>query len=259
MVFENMEQFKLAKEELIKTEGDVNRALNSLKSMNEFKGVSESRLTESLYDINEGLKDSLLNYLSKSFGGDISKIKTILDQMKDQELTFNREEHEIFTEFYRVLQDEKALKKDKNNPDYDSLMGDTSLAKKSLNNRFRELTSTHNEIFDSLEQKAKDLIGDNQRKRKYFNAERANDVLETKKDRYEKVKALTDMSSKRSEDLENFFGVSSQKLQNQVTQAQQQAQQTQQQAQPTTSAGASSNINANISNPSTGTSTGNNP
>jgi hypothetical protein len=128
-----------------------------------------------------------------------------------------------------------------------------------LNNRFRELTSTHNEIFDSLEQKAKDLIGDNQRKRKYFNAERANDVLETKKDRYEKVKALTDMSSKRSEDLENFFGVSSQKLQNQVTQAQQQAQQTQQQAQSTTSTGASSNINANISNPSTGTSTSNNP
>jgi hypothetical protein len=258
MVFENMEQFRLAKEQLIKTEGDVNKALDSLKNTEEFKGISESHLASSLYDINEGLKDSILNYLSKSFGGDVSKIKTILDQMKDQELKFNAEEHEIFTEFYRVLQDEKAIRKDKNNPDYDSLMDDVSMSKKALNNQFRELTATHNDIFSSLEQKAKDIIGDNQRKVKYFNAERANDVLLTKKDRYEKVKSLTSMSSKRSEDLENFFGVSSQKLQNQVNQAQQQAQQTQQQAQAQTSTGASSNINANIS-PAPGSGTSTNP
>lgn len=247
MVFENMEQFRLAKEELIRTEGDVRKAFNSLRNMEEFESVSESKLEETLYDINEGLKDSILNYLSKSFGGDISKIKTILSQMKEQELKFNAEEQEIFTEFYRVLQDEKAVKKDKNNPDYDSLMDDVRMAKQALNNRFRELTSTHNQIFDSLEKKARDIIGDNQRKIKYFNAERANDVLETKKDRYEKVKAITDMSSKRSQDLENFFGVSSQSLQNQVNQAQQQA-------------SASSNVNANINanvNPSAAPSSNN--
>lgn len=238
MVFENMEQFRLAKEELIRTEGDVRKAFNSLRNMEEFESVSESKLEETLYDINEGLKDSILNYLSKSFGGDISKIKTILSQMKEQELKFNAEEQEIFTEFYRVLQDEKAVKKDRNNPDHDSLIDDIRMAKQALNNRFRELTSTHNQIFDSLEKKARDIIGDNQRKIKYFNAERANDVLETKKDRYEKVKAITDMSSKRSQDLENFFGVSSQSLQNQVNQAQQQAQQQQ--------ASASSNVNSPV-------------
>lgn len=236
MIFENIEQFRLAKEELIKTEGDVRKAFESLKNMEEFEAISESRLEETLYNINEGLKDSVLNYLSKSFGGDISKIKTILSQMKEQELKFNAEEHEIFTEFYRVLQDEKAVKKDRNNPDHDLLMDDIRMAKQSLNNRFSELTSSHNQIFDSLEQKAKDLIGDNQRKRKYFNSERANDVLETKKDRYEKVKSLTEMSAKRSQDLENFFGVSSQSLQNQVNQAQQQAQQQ----------SASSNVNAPV-------------
>jgi len=52
------------------------------------------------------------------------------------------------------------------------------------------------------------------------------------------------MSSKRSEDLENFFGVSATKLQNQVSQAQQKAQ--------STSTTASSNINANINPQSTG-------
>jgi len=72
----------------------------------------------------------------------------------------------------------------------------------------KELNKMHEEIFDVLEQKIKDLTGDNKRKKKYFNAQRATDVLETRNDRYEKIKAITAKSKTRSKDLQDFFGVS---------------------------------------------------
>lgn len=208
MLFENINQYNKAKNLLIENEGNVDKVLDLLKSDRQFENTSENDLRSKLDKLNEGLGDKILNFLGDSFGGDISKIKTVLTQMKEQELKFNKEENEIYNEFYSLLQDQKQLEKNKNNPEYDSLRKDITQGMNALNTRMKELTKAHDDIFNALEEKIKGLVGDNKRKKKYFNAQRANDVLETKNDRYEKIKAITSKSSKRSNELEKFFGVS---------------------------------------------------
>ena len=223
MLFENQKQFELAKRALMNNEGDVLISIKELKESKEFKNMDNIKLSNAMYELNEGLADSILNFIGDKLGGDISKIKTVLVQMKDQELKFNREELDIYENFYRVVQDQKALDKDHKNPNYDNLSKELSESRAGLNSRLRELTKTHNEIFTALELKIKDLTGDSNRKKKYFNAQRASDVLETKTDRYEKIKAITSKSSERSQDLEDFFGVTTQQAQTQVNKAQQNA------------------------------------
>jgi hypothetical protein len=223
MLFENQKQFELAKRTLMNNEGDVITSIKELKESNEFKNMDNVKLSNAMYELNEGLADAILNFVGDKLGGDISKIKTVLTQMKDQELKFNSEELDIYESFYRVIQDQKALDKEHNNPSYDDLSKELKESRAGLNSRLKELTKTHNEIFDALESKIKDLVGDNKRKRKYFNAQRASDVLETKTDRYEKIKAITSKSSERSQELEDFFGVSTQQAQTQVNKAQQNA------------------------------------
>lgn len=208
MLFENINQYNKAKNLLIENAGDVEYVLNLLKEDNSFTDLSEGDLKSRLEKLNEGLGDKILNFLGGALGGDISKIKTVLSQMKEQELKFNREENEIYNEFYGLLQDQKELEKNKQNPDYDSLRKDITQGMNALNTRMKELTKSHDEIFNALEEKIKSLVGDNKRKKKFFNAQRATDVLETKNDRYEKIKAITSKSSKRSNELEKFFGVS---------------------------------------------------
>jgi len=208
MLFENINQYNKAKNLLIENEGDVDKVLDLLKSDKQFESTSENDLRSKLDKLNEGLGDKILNFLGDSLGGDISKIKTVLTQMKEQELKFNKEENEIYNEFYSLLQDQKELEKNRNNPEYDSLRKDITQGMNALNTRMKELTKSHDDIFNALEEKIKSLVVDNKRKKKYFNAQRANDVLETKNDRYEKIKAITSKSSKRSSELEKFFGVS---------------------------------------------------
>jgi hypothetical protein len=208
MLFENLEQYKKAKEVLIESEGNIDIALAELKDSKEFRNVSEGQLILSLTELNEGLGDKILNFLGSKLGGDIADIKTVLTQMKDQELKFNREEFEIYNQFYSLLQDQKALDKDKENPSYHDLSREIFQSRNSLNTRMKELTKVHNEIFNALEEKIKGLTKDSNRKKRYFNAQRATDVLETKNDRYEKVKAITAKNAERSNDLEDFFGVS---------------------------------------------------
>lgn len=223
MLFENQKQFELAKRTLMNNEGDVLTSIKELKESKEFKNMDNIKLSNAMYELNEGLGDSILNFIGDKLGGDISKIKNVLVQMKDQELKFNREELDIYENFYRIVQDQKALDKDPKNPNYENLSKELAEARAGLNSRLRELTKTHNEIFNALELKIKDLTGDSNRKKKYFNAQRASDVLETKTDRYEKIKAITSKSSERSQDLEEFFGVTTQQAQTQVNKAQQNA------------------------------------
>jgi hypothetical protein len=208
MLFENINQYQKAKQMLLSNGRDVKLVFNTLKKDNEFSNLSEGEILIALNSLNEGLGDSIANFLGSAFGGDISKIKTVLTQMKEQELKFNREEYQIYEEFYRTLQEEKALEKDTKNPNYQGLTKDIMNHRNSLNMRMKELNKMHEEIFDILEQKIKDLTGDNKRKKKYFNAQRATDVLETRNDRYEKIKAITAKSKSRSQDLHQFFGVS---------------------------------------------------
>jgi molybdopterin converting factor small subunit len=223
MLFENINQFELAKKSLLDNEGNINLALKELKESKEFNNTDSEKLIELLSQLNEKMSDTILNFIGSKIGGDISKLKTVLAQMRDQELKFNKEELEIYDEFYRIVQDQKSLDQDTKNPDYQNLSRELKESRASLNSRLRELTKTHNEIFDSLEKKVKDLIGDNKRKRKYFNAQRAIDVLETRNDRYDKIKSVTAKSAMRSKELEDFFGTNLDKVEAQVNVAQQNA------------------------------------
>ena len=223
MLFESIEQYNKAKKILIKSEGDIELALESLLNDPDFSSINESELYDSLKDLKEGLGDKILNFFSGNLGGDISKIKTVLAQMKEQELKFNKEEYETQKEFQRTLQDQEALEKDKKNPDYKNLMDSIKNSRKVLNNRYNDLLKSHEDIFNSLEEKIKGLTEGSKRKKKYFNAQRASDVIETSNDRYEKRKAITASSSKRSKELEDFFGVGTEDLKNDVEKAKEKA------------------------------------
>ncbi len=207
MLFENVNQYQKAKETLLENERNIDLTVSILKQSPIFSNLSEGQIISGVTQLNEGLGDTIANFIGGAFGGDISKIKTVLTQMKEQELKFNREEYEVYNEFYRTLQEQKALEKDKDNPNYQSMNKDIMQYRNGLNMRMKELTKSHDEIFNALEGKIKDLVGDNKRKKKYFNAQRATDVLETRNDRYEKIKAVTARSAERSNDLEKFFGV----------------------------------------------------
>lgn len=223
MLFKNIEQFQEAKKVLIESEGDINKTFDILKESDIFSKFKDQDLKLAIEELNEGLGDKILNFFSGALGGDIAGIKTVLTQMKDQELKYNQEEFEIYNAFYRILQDQKALDKDKKNPDYQSLSKELVDSRNSLNSRMKELNKTHHEIFNSLEEKIKSLVGDNKRKKKFFNAQRATDVLETKNDRYQKIKSITAKSSERSSELEDFFGISVDKVKKEAESAKEKA------------------------------------
>lgn len=223
MLFENLNQFEKAKRVFIETDGDVERTTSLLREMEEFQNMNDVDIRFAIIQLNESIGDRILNFLSSSFGGDIKELKTVLDQMKNQELKFNEEEFQIYDEFYDLLEKERQLRKDKSNPDYTSMMEDIKAKKNALNTRMKELTKTHDEIFGALEQKVKDLTGKSNRKKKYFNAQRANDVLLTKNERYDKIKAITQKSKEREKDLEDFFGVSKEDLRKDVQDAREDA------------------------------------
>ena len=223
MLFENLNQFEKAKRVFIETGGDIERTTSLLGEMEEFQNMNDVDIRFAIIQLNESIGDRILNFLSSSFGGDIKELKTVLDQMKNQELKFNEEEFQIYDEFYDLLEKERQLRKDKSNPDYTSMMEDIKAKKNALNTRMKELTKTHDEIFGALEQKVKDLTGKSNRKKKYFNAQRANDVLLTKNERYDKIKAITQKSKEREKDLEDFFGVSKEDLRKDVQDAREDA------------------------------------
>lgn len=225
MLFENVNQFKTAKRTLLENSRNVSHTVEVLKNSQLFSELSEGEIVLAVTELNEGLGDKITNFLSGAFGGDINHIKTVLTQMKEQELKYNQEEFEIYNEFYAILQDQKALDRDKTNPDYQGLSKEIVQAKNGLNKRMSELNRAHGEIFDALETKVKDLVKGNTRKKKYFNAQRATDVLETKNDRYDKIKTVTAKSSRRSQELEDFFGVNTEEAKESVEQAQTQANQ----------------------------------
>ena len=223
MLFENLNQFEKAKRVFIETDGDIERTTSLLREMEEFQNMNDVDIRFAIIQLNESIGDRILNFLSSSFGGDIKELKTVLDQMKNQELKFNEEEFQIYDEFYDLLEKERQLRKDKSNPSYTSMMEDIKTKKNALNTRMKELTKTHDEIFGALEQKVKDLTGKSNRKKKYFNAQRANDVLLTKNERYDKIKAITQKSKEREKDLEDFFGVSKEDLRKDVQDAREDA------------------------------------
>lgn len=222
MLFENINQFKKAKS-LLERQLSVEEAFINLRNDQDFKNLSDLELKSAIEKVQEGFGEKILNAASKMFGGDVSKIDTVLTQMKDQELKFNAEENEIYVEFYNLVEKKKELQKDKNNPNYKEMLAEINQSMNSLNVRMNELTKSHEKIFSALEEKIKSLTGESNRKKKYFNAKRASDVLETQTDRYEKIKNLTKKSTERANSLEKFFGVSTDELEKEVEEAEKNA------------------------------------
>jgi hypothetical protein len=222
MLFENINQFKKAKS-LLESQMTTEETFKNLRNDKDFNSISDSDLRSAIEKVQEGFGEKILNAASKMFGGDVSKIDTVLTQMKDQELKFNAEENEIYVEFYNLVEKKKELQKDKYNPNYKEMMTEINQSMNSLNVRMNELTKSHEKIFSALEEKIKSLTGESNRKKKYFNAKRASDVLETQTDRYEKIKNLTKKSTERANSLEKFFGVSTGELEKEVEEAEKNA------------------------------------
>ena len=115
MLFENINQFKKAKS-LLESQMSTEETFKNLRNDKDFNNISDSDLRSAIEKVQEGFGEKILNAASKMFGGDVSKIDTVLTQMKEQELKFNAEENEIYVEFYNLVEKKKELQKDKNNP-----------------------------------------------------------------------------------------------------------------------------------------------
>jgi hypothetical protein len=222
MLLENINQFKKIKS-LFEQDFGPSQVYSVVRKDPDFRNISNVELASAVDKVYEGFGEKILNTASKAFGGDISKIDTVLTQMKEQELKFNKEENEIYVEFYNLLEKQKDLQKQKDNPEYKNMMKEITQAMNSLNSRMDELTKSHDKIFNALEENVKSLTGKNNRKKKYFNAKRATDVLETQSDRYEKIKSLTKKSTERANSLEKFFGVRQEEIEKDVNDAEKKA------------------------------------
>jgi hypothetical protein len=222
MLFENITQFKKAKS-LLKNNESQKTAFIILRKDQDFKSMSDFELKLAIDKIYEGFGENIINAASKMIGGDVSKIDKVLDQMKKQELKFNKEENEICNEFYNILVKEEQIKKDKNNPEYKDMMLDIKKGMNALNSRMQELTISHEKIFSALEEKIRFLTGKSNRKKKYFNTKRATDVVETQTDRYQKIKELTKKDTEKATSLEKFFGISQEEIEKNKEEAEKKA------------------------------------
>lgn len=239
MLLENINQFKKIKT-LFEQDFAPFQVYSTVRKDPDFRSMSDIELISAIDKVYEGFGEKILNAASKAFGGDVSKIDTALVQMKEQELKFNQEENEIYVEFYKLLEKQNDLQKQKDNPDYKNMMREITQAMDSLNSRMDELTKAHNKIFNALEEKVKSFTGKSNRKKRYFNARRATDVLETQTDRFEKIKALTKASVERANSLEKFFGVNREEIEKDIEDAEEKAKQALSNITP--SAGASGNL-----------------
>lgn len=206
MLFEDITQFKKAKEILFNNGNNLNDTFQDSKNNKIFSNLSELELYESLKVLNESFIDDIKNFISDVFKGDIFKIKSVLSQMKEEELKFNKEEYNIYMELYDLIKIQKEIESNKDNPNYKKMYNKLLKSRDALNFKMQELYRTYNEIFDSLEEKVKNLVNNN-RKRKYFNIQRALDVLETRKDRYNKIKDITSKIYHESKNIRNLFNI----------------------------------------------------
>jgi hypothetical protein len=139
------------------------------------------------------LGDKIINFFSKVVGGDIKKLNKILQDMKDEEIRFIKDEHDGESKFYKLSSALAQLRKDKS----DKSEQDLILVKlNKVQKLIKDLVSSHNSIMDDLEKQVGIIIKDNKRKTEYYNLKRAEDSVETKKLRVDfKKKLVSDEDS----------------------------------------------------------------
>lgn len=119
------------------------------------------------YSVDESLGDSVKNWLSKTFGGKIGKVDSVISDLVFAENNFARDWEKIYTEIFS-LRDE--MESEEISPEEE----------KEIESKIREKNRDLEKIerikiqkIRSLNNKALDIIGDNPRIAKYWNLEKA--------------------------------------------------------------------------------------
>ena len=203
-LIENFGLYNDCKTALIESYGDIEIAKNKLKK-SKHSNIDDLVLEQNLNAIKESLGDKLLNFFSKSLGGDISKLDKTLADMKEEEINFIQSEHESESTFYKMCAALARLKKDKADKSEQDIIR-LKIAK--LEKYIKTLLSSHNSIMDDFEKKINIIIKGNKRKTEYYNLKRAEDSVETKKMRAEYKKKLMDEEedSEYLKDIQKILG-----------------------------------------------------
>jgi hypothetical protein len=203
MILENFNVYSECKDTLIESYGDIEIAKR--KILSQHPDLEEHIIEENLTVIKEGLGDKIINFFSKVVGGDIKKLNKILQDMKDEEIRFIKDEHDGESKFYKLSSALAQLRKDKS----DKSEQDLILVKlNKVQKLIKDLVSSHNSIMDDLEKQVGIIIKDNKRKTEYYNLKRAEDSVETKKLRVDfKKKLVSDEdSSEYLSDIQKILG-----------------------------------------------------
>jgi hypothetical protein len=186
-LIKNIEFYEECKNALVEAFGETELATKILME----KGYSEYSfhdLKENVEKINESFGDKILNFISKSLGGDVSKIDKVMAQMKDEELDFITKEHQTEKEFISLHNSLVRLKSQKAPKDQ---IESVVFSLKKCEKRMKDLISFHKSIMDDLEKQIDILTKKSNRKAEYYNYKRAKDSVETKKKRAELKYSLT--------------------------------------------------------------------
>lgn len=186
-LIKNIEFYEECKNALVEAFGETELATKILIE----KGYSEYSfhdLKENVEKINESFGDKIINFISKSLGGDVSKIDKVMAQMKDEELDFITKEHQTEKEFISLHNSLVRLKSQKAPKDQ---VESVVFSLKKCEKRMKDLISFHKSIMDDLEKQIDILTKKSNRKAEYYNYKRAKDSVDTKKKRAELKYSLT--------------------------------------------------------------------
>lgn len=218
-LFENIDQYEICKDLLIETEGDIKKTAILLKSNKDayFSKFTISEIEFSLAGLKETLGSTILNKLSRGLGGDIAKIDSIVAKMKENELNFNKEEHDALKKYAELRKKEKEIENSKDPSLVSNLMTIKSDIIKTAT-KLKELKKGYGIIADSLEKQIDIITRKNSRKADYYNMERTRDLVETTKDRWLKNKELLSAASDENfmRDLDAKLGINIRKIENQA-------------------------------------------
>jgi len=168
---------------------------------------SDYDIRRTIESINEGWGDKIVNFLSKHLGGDVSKIDTVVANIKGEEIDFITKEHELEKNFINHHSSLLQLRSQKAPKDQ---IERTIFTIKKCEKGLRDLISSHKGIMDDFEKQIDILTKNNSRKTEYYNYKRAKDSAETKKKRAEMKLSMVSTSNDDEilKELKKTFGSS---------------------------------------------------
>lgn len=147
-------------------------------------GMSEDQILENFNGLDEGILDSIKNYLSRMFGGSISKIDTIIKKYKNVESDYWDEWSAIKSNVYK----EELLRNETTSP-IEKSKHEQRLER--LDKQLKQLDLSRTQQKDALAKQAKNLLK-NERISDYYEKVKAKTDEEIAKDSYESAKEFAD-------------------------------------------------------------------